>query len=89
MEITSFYFLIFYACVLLVYYLVPAKHRWLVLVAAGAFFYAGSVDGGGLLTFFNHFMGDGRAAEPEIIPGLIPGPGVLRAEALAFLYPRQ
>ncbi len=87
MEITSFYFLIFYACVLLVYYLVPAKHRWLVLVAAGAFFYAGSVDGGGLLTFFNHFMGDGRAAEPEIIPGFIPGPGVLRAEAEAFLYP--
>ena len=87
MEITSFYFLLFYALVLLIYYLVPAKRRWLVLLTAGVLFYAGSVEGGGLMTFFNHFLGDGRAAEPELVPGFIPGSGVLKAQALAFVYP--
>lgn len=39
MEITSFYFLCFYAIVLLLYYIVPGKLQWLVLTGASIAFY--------------------------------------------------
>lgn len=39
MEITSFYFLIFYTVVLLLYYLVPKKAQWVLLAAANLAFY--------------------------------------------------
>lgn len=39
MEITSFYFLCFYAALLVLYYLVPKKLQWsLLLVGSGAFY---------------------------------------------------
>lgn len=39
MSFTSFSFLCFYACTLIVYYLFPAKLRWMVLLAASVVFY--------------------------------------------------
>ena len=39
MEITSFYFLCFYAAVLLLYYVLPGRGQKFVLIAASAFFY--------------------------------------------------
>lgn len=39
MDITSFYFLCFYAVVLILYYLVPGRLQWLVLVTASAVYY--------------------------------------------------
>lgn len=39
MGITSFYFLCFFAAVLLLYYILPGKVQWLVLLGASVFFY--------------------------------------------------
>lgn len=39
MGITSFYFLCFFAAVLLIYYLTPGKAQWCVLLGASIFFY--------------------------------------------------
>ncbi len=42
MEITSFYFLCFYAVLLVLYYLVPGKLQWIVLLlGSGAFYLLG------------------------------------------------
>jgi D-alanyl-lipoteichoic acid acyltransferase DltB (MBOAT superfamily) len=45
MEITSFFFLIFLAIVLLIYYIVPGKLQWAVLLAASVAFYLLSDNG--------------------------------------------
>ncbi len=45
MEITSFFFLIFLAIVLLVYYIVPGKLQWVVLLVASVAFYLLSDNG--------------------------------------------
>ncbi|MDO4284184.1 MAG: MBOAT family O-acyltransferase [Eubacteriales bacterium] len=39
MEITSFYFLCFYAVLLLLYYVLPGRCQWVLLLAASAAFY--------------------------------------------------
>ncbi len=39
MSLTSFYFLIFVLCTVLLYYAAPAKYRWTVLLAASVVFY--------------------------------------------------
>lgn len=39
MEITSFYFLCFYALILLVYYIVPRKAQWVILLVSSFAFY--------------------------------------------------
>lgn len=39
MGITSFYFLVFYAFVLLLYYVIPKKCQWMVLLAASIVYY--------------------------------------------------
>ncbi|MDD2354926.1 MAG: hypothetical protein PHS72_02505 [Lachnospiraceae bacterium] len=39
MEITSFYFLCFYALILPVYYIVPRKAQWVILLASSFAFY--------------------------------------------------
>lgn len=45
MSVTSFYFLIFYVLVLAVYYLVPKKGQWMVLLAASIAYYLLSDNG--------------------------------------------
>lgn len=45
MEITSFFFLCFLAVVLFIYYLVPGKLQWMVLLAASVAFYLMSENG--------------------------------------------
>lgn len=39
MSITSFYFLIYYICVLVLYYLIPRKMQWVFLTASSVVFY--------------------------------------------------
>ena len=45
MSITSFYFLIFYALVLFVYYIVPKKGQWVILLLASILYYLFSDNG--------------------------------------------
>ncbi len=39
MGITSFYFLCFYATILILYYLIPKKFQWILLLVASVFYY--------------------------------------------------
>ena len=39
MTFTSFHFVVFFPLVILLYYLLPARYRWMLLLAASAFFY--------------------------------------------------
>ncbi len=50
MGITSFYFLVFYALVLLVFYVVPKKLQWAVLLAASIVYYL--LSGQGILILY-------------------------------------
>lgn len=50
MSFTSFSFLCFYVCTLIVYYLFPAKLRWLLLLAASAVYYL--LSGNGILILY-------------------------------------
>ena len=45
MSITSFYFLLFYAFVLLIYYIVPKKGQWVILLLASILYYLFSDNG--------------------------------------------
>ena len=45
MSITSFYFLLFYVLVLLIYYIVPQKFQWMVLLVASIAYYLSSGQG--------------------------------------------
>ena len=45
MSITSFYFLLFYALVLLIYYIVPKKGQWGILLLASILYYLFSDNG--------------------------------------------
>ena len=42
MLFTSFEFVAFLACVLVLYYLIPVRFQWILLLVANVFFYAGS-----------------------------------------------
>lgn len=50
MQFTSFTFLLFFAFILLIYYLIPAKMQWLFLLAASAVYYL--MSGNGLLILY-------------------------------------
>lgn len=45
MSITSFYFLLFFGCILLLYYIVPKKAQWVVLLGASVLYYLFSDNG--------------------------------------------
>lgn len=47
---TSFYFLCFYACILLIYYLIPAKMQWVFLLFASVCYYL--LTGNGILILY-------------------------------------
>ena len=47
MGITSFYFLCFFAAILIVYYLIPGRLQWLLLLACSVAYYL--MTGNGLL----------------------------------------
>lgn len=47
---TSFYFLCFYACILIIYYLIPKKTQWVFLLFASAVYYL--LTGNGLLILY-------------------------------------
>lgn len=42
MLFTSFEFVAFLACVLVLYYLIPVRFQWILLLVANVFFYARS-----------------------------------------------
>lgn len=50
MSITSFYFLCFYVFLLLIYYIVPKKFQWGVLLSGGLVYYL--ISGQGILIFY-------------------------------------
>ena len=50
MSITSFYFLCFYVLLLIVYYLMPKRAQWLVLLVGGMAYYL--LSGQGLLIIY-------------------------------------
>lgn len=50
MSFTSFYFLCFYACVLIIYYLIPAKLQWIFLLVSSAAYYL--LSGNGILILY-------------------------------------
>lgn len=50
MQFTSFMFLLFFACTLIIYYLIPAKIQWLFLLAASVVYYL--MSGNGLLILY-------------------------------------
>ena len=50
MGITSFYFLCFFAAILIVYYLIPAKLQWVLLLACSAAYYL--LSGNGMLILY-------------------------------------
>lgn len=50
MPFTSFYFLCFYACILILYYLIPRKLQWMLLLAASAAYYL--LSGNGILILY-------------------------------------
>lgn len=50
MSFTSFYFLCFYACVLIIYYLIPAKLQWIFLLLSSAVYYL--LSGNGVLILY-------------------------------------
>ena len=50
MSFTSFYFLCFYACVLIIYYLIPAKLQWIFLLVSSVAYYL--LSGNGVLILY-------------------------------------
>lgn len=50
MSFTSFYFLCFYACVLIIYYLIPAKLQWIFLLLSSVAYYL--LSGNGVLILY-------------------------------------
>ena len=50
MQFTSFGFLIFFACALIIYYLIPAKMQWVFLLFLSILFYL--LSGNGLLILY-------------------------------------
>lgn len=50
MPFTSFYFLCFYACILILYYLIPRKLQWILLLAASTAYYL--LSGNGILILY-------------------------------------
>ena len=53
MGITSFYFILFYAIVLFLYYLLPGKYQWIILLSASVVYYV--LSGNVLLIFYPLF----------------------------------
>ena len=50
MSFTSFYFLCFYACILIIYYLIPAKLQWVFLLVSSIAYYL--LSGNGILILY-------------------------------------
>lgn len=50
MEITSFYFLCFFTCLLFVYYITPGKFQWIILLGASICYYL--LSGNGVLIIY-------------------------------------
>ena len=50
MPFTSFYFLCFYACILILYYLIPSKLQWIFLLCASVAYYL--MSGNGILILY-------------------------------------